>query len=237
MGLYTFYCCQADGVATTFEARELSSDAAARGHAAGLVREHGGCAYVSVFDADREVLTEHRAASPGGEASAQAWPPTSLAHTTVNPAALAWALGEGEAEARDIALIVTTFEGAVAFWNPAATRLYGWGEEAVIGRPIVEITPALSSKAEAEAIMRVLQRGEPWAGELMLRHRSGRVFPAFVADIPVGALTAESGMIVGASAPAARREAVEAYLPALLAQVGTLTARRVRVRGRGDAAG
>lgn len=234
MALYTFYCCQADGVATTFEARELASDAAARDFAAALLPRHSGCAYVSVFDADREVLTEHRATAPG-EASAGASPATSLAHTQVNPVSLARALGGGEAEALDIALIVTTFDGAVAFWNPAATRLYGWREEAVIGRPIVEITPATSSKAEAEAIMRVLQRGEPWAGELMLRHRDGRVFPAFVADIPVGALTAQSGMIVGASAPAARREAVEAYLPALLAQVGTLTARRVRVRG--DATG
>src|SRR4051794_33613253 len=102
MALYTFYCCHPDGVATTFEARDLASDERARDYAAGLIARHDSCAYVSVFDADREVLTEPRAAAPGG-----ASPPLSLAHTHVEPVALARALGGGNAEALDIALIVT----------------------------------------------------------------------------------------------------------------------------------
>src|SRR3954470_10326730 len=140
MAVYTFYCCRRDGVATTFKAAALVSDDAARAYAADLMEDHESCAYVAVFEGDRTVLTQHRAAAPAGRS-----PPPSLARTQVDPASLAKALGGGGAEDQDIALIVTTFDGAVAFWNAAATRLYGWAEDEVIGRSIVEITPAVSS--------------------------------------------------------------------------------------------
>jgi len=60
MAMYTFYLCNQDGGATSFEAFELASDEKAAERALKLLDEHPGCAYVAVWDGDRPLLERHR---------------------------------------------------------------------------------------------------------------------------------------------------------------------------------
>lgn len=209
--IYTFYCCKADGSATTFEAHELADDDLARDRASVLARLHPSCAYVAVYDADRLVLA-------GAQPTAGQPPksgPVSIAGTQVDPAALTRVLKASAARHPKVALIATTLDGAVAYWNAAATNLYGWREDEVIGRNILDVTPVIETVGYADEIMRKLQKGEAWSGPITLRTRRAAAFPAFVADLPV-AFKGDQGLIVGASARIAERQAVEACQAALL---------------------
>lgn len=109
----------------------------------------------------------------------------------------------------DTAVIATTVLGAVAYWNEAAERLYGWRAKEALGRNVVDLTPASYTRDEAEKIMRQLQAGEPWDGEIVLRRRNGEPFLAYVMDVPVGDLASGQGAIVGVSLPAENRRLID----------------------------
>ncbi|HEX6858580.1 MAG TPA: PAS domain-containing protein [Caulobacteraceae bacterium] len=210
MRVYTFFYCKPDGSAPSFEAYKFASDddAVQRSHA--LLEEHESCSHVLVCDGDREVAATPR---PGLEPPAA---PLAPQRRQELPAGLRDILTSDEVEAAGAALIATAHDGTVVYWNAAATRLYGWDAEEALGRNVVELTPALQSREEALDIMRRLQRGESWEGEIILRRRDGTPFKAFVADVPVVA----EGVIVGASEVASRREAVGRVMPLLRAARG-----------------
>ncbi|MGZ3272767.1 MAG: hypothetical protein ACXU82_06000 [Caulobacteraceae bacterium] len=67
MAVYTFYICNPDGGASSFEAFALNSDAEAPARAIKMLREHPSCAYVAVWEDQRPVLERYRDAS-GAEA-------------------------------------------------------------------------------------------------------------------------------------------------------------------------
>jgi PAS domain S-box-containing protein len=83
------------------------------------------------------------------------------------------------------AVIATDAQGKIIYWNRAAEGLYGWSEEEVMGRPIVEVTPSEDLVNRAEEIMSALMAGRSWSGELEVRHKDGTIFPAMVTDTPV----------------------------------------------------
>jgi PAS domain S-box-containing protein len=92
------------------------------------------------------------------------------------------------------AVIATDVNGKIIYWNAAAETLYGWSADEILGRDILEITPTEENKAQAAEVMNALSQGESWTGEFMVRHRNGRVFPAFVTDTPI---TDEDGQVIG----------------------------------------
>ncbi len=83
------------------------------------------------------------------------------------------------------AVIATDLSGTIVYWNPYAERLYGWAADEVLGKNILDITPAASTEAQAVQIMSSLQRGESWSGEFEVRHRSGRTMPIQLTDSPM----------------------------------------------------
>lgn len=111
----------------------------------------------------------------------------------------------------DIAIIATDGTGAVTRWNRAAQRVYGWTEAQALGRRILDLTPSTQSRAEAEAIMAALLRGEPWEGEIVLKRMDGQPFRAYVRNFPLGDLTSVQGGIIGFSAPAERRALLDEH--------------------------
>src|SRR3954469_4182773 len=83
------------------------------------------------------------------------------------------------------ALIATDSQGKIIYWNQAAQRLYGWSEEEVLGRSIMEITPSEELVERAEEIMSELQDGKSWSGKFEVSRKDGTSFPAMVTNTPV----------------------------------------------------
>ncbi|MFW6305302.1 MAG: PAS domain S-box protein, partial [Candidatus Saliniplasma sp.] len=83
------------------------------------------------------------------------------------------------------AVIYTDIDGKITYWNKGAEDLYGWEAEEVIGKNIVDITPSLMNKDQAEEIMRKLRQGNEWSGEFILKRKDGSEFEAWVVDSPV----------------------------------------------------
>ena len=97
------------------------------------------------------------------------------------------------------AVIATDVQGNIIYWNRAAETLYGWAEEEVMGRPIVEVTPSEDLVDRAEEIMSALMAGRSWSGELKVRHKDGTTFPAIVTDTPVYDEQGTLAAIIGVS--------------------------------------
>lgn len=97
------------------------------------------------------------------------------------------------------AVIATNVQGNIIYWNRAAERLYGWSEEEVMGRPIVEVTPSEDLVNRAEEIMANLMAGKSWSGELEVRRKDGTTFPAMVTDTPAYDEQGTLAAIIGVS--------------------------------------
>jgi PAS domain S-box-containing protein len=83
------------------------------------------------------------------------------------------------------AIIATDLSGVVLYWNRFAEALYGWSADEAVGRSILDLNVASTTRSHAQEVMAQLERGETWSGEIELRRRDGTTFPAFVSDGPV----------------------------------------------------
>jgi PAS domain S-box-containing protein len=92
------------------------------------------------------------------------------------------------------AVIGTTIDGKIVYWSDYASKLFGWQRSEVLGRDIMTITPAASTVAQAEQIMKILRSGEPWSGDFRLRRSDGVEFDARVTDLPV---RDDDGQLIG----------------------------------------
>ena len=95
------------------------------------------------------------------------------------------------------AVIATDLEGAITHWNRAAETLYGWSSDEVLGRNIVDVTPALTAHEQATQIMEMLRAGQSWTCEFLVQRSDGSVFPAQVTNTPI---YDEDGEMVGIAA-------------------------------------
>jgi diguanylate cyclase (GGDEF)-like protein/PAS domain S-box-containing protein len=109
-------------------------------------------------------------------------------------------------------VIATDLQGNIIYWNSASEEIYGWSKEEVMGRPIVEVTPAEEMLKHAEEIMSELRAGRSWSGEFVVQRRDGSTFPAMVTDTPVHDEQANLVGIIGVSADISERKALEAEL-------------------------
>jgi len=83
------------------------------------------------------------------------------------------------------AVIAVDSDHKIIFWNEAATRIYGWRPEEVIGRSTVEVTVPEVSMEEAQHVMAQIERGESWSGEFRVRHKDGHEFFVYLTDSPL----------------------------------------------------
>lgn len=96
--------------------------------------------------------------------------------------------------AGDMAVIATDVHGRILYWNQAAQELYGWTSAEVLGRNVMDVTPAVMSQPEAAQVMKVLRSAESWTGKFEVRDKAGRTFPVQVTDSPV---LNENGKLIG----------------------------------------
>lgn len=83
------------------------------------------------------------------------------------------------------AVIGTDISGTIVYWNATAEKIYGWSATEAIGRDVVDVTPTLMSRNEADEIMRKLQSGGRWQGAFMVRDRSGHPMIVDVEDVAI----------------------------------------------------
>jgi diguanylate cyclase (GGDEF)-like protein/PAS domain S-box-containing protein len=83
------------------------------------------------------------------------------------------------------AVVATDLEGAIIYWNQFAETLYGWSADEVLGRPIVEVTPARAWADHADEIMNHLRAGESSVGEFLLQRRDNSTFTGTVTTSPI----------------------------------------------------
>ena len=110
------------------------------------------------------------------------------------------------------AAIATDIQGRINFWNKAASAIYGWTEEEVLGKNIIDVTPIQQTKVQAETVMQELLRGNTWSGEFMVQRKDGSEFPAFVTNSPIYNQQQQLIAIVGISADITERKKVEHLL-------------------------
>lgn len=92
------------------------------------------------------------------------------------------------------AVIGTTLDGEIVYWNAIAEKLYGWKADEVEGKPILDVTPTESSREQAATIMARLKEGRSWSGTFNVRNRAGEEISVMVRDVPV---KDEAGHLVG----------------------------------------
>jgi hypothetical protein len=110
---------------------------------------------------------------------------------------------------RRAAIVATTGEGRVAYWNAGAERLFAWRACEALSQDIMKLTPAAPTHDKAAEILAYLQSGRPWLGEMAMRRRCGLPLVAFVMQFPLGDLAHGRGAIVGVTVPTAQRRLVE----------------------------
>ncbi|MGO9872160.1 MAG: PAS domain-containing protein, partial [Acidimicrobiia bacterium] len=91
------------------------------------------------------------------------------------------------------AVIVTDRAGSVVRWNNAADDLYGWTEDDVVGRPVLDVVRAIDQD-RAGHLLSIMRSGESWQGDLTFERRDGSPLRVFVIDRPV---IDEQGNVVG----------------------------------------
>lgn len=117
------------------------------------------------------------------------------------------------------ALVATDLDGSITYWNRAAEDLYGWTADEVLGRPVVEVTPAHASRQQAEEIMVRLRAGERWSGEFMVQCKDGSTFLAQVTDVPFYDDAGDLVGIVGVSIDITAQKQSEAEIRAVFNSV------------------
>jgi PAS domain S-box-containing protein len=90
-------------------------------------------------------------------------------------------------------VIATDLQKKIIYWNNAATALFGWHREEVIGKNIMDIAVPQMAQQQADEIMHALFRGEAWTGEFPVRRKDGKVLDVIVTDAPVF----EEGHLIG----------------------------------------
>jgi len=92
------------------------------------------------------------------------------------------------------AVIVTDVGGVIRYWNPEASRMYGWSVGEAVGRPIAELRLADVPDEVGGQILASMFAGESWSGEFVGRHRDGTTFPVHTSNTP---RFDEAGNVVG----------------------------------------
>lgn len=88
-------------------------------------------------------------------------------------------------EAVDHAVIATDLSGRVTYWNPPAERLLGWTAEEVHGRGLEAVLAGAVWPGDPMELLRRLQSGGGWSGEVELRRRDGTAFHGLLSAAPV----------------------------------------------------
>ena len=123
------------------------------------------------------------------------------------------------------AVVATTAEGRIFFWNEGAERLLGWSASDAIRRHISELGPRHVRERTTE-FLALVQTGLADGGPGFLWRKTGIPVPCFMMMIVLGDVSRGCGAIVGVSVPASQRRRLERDGPRIRAELH----RRLRLR-------
>ena len=98
------------------------------------------------------------------------------------------------------AVIATDAMGQITYWNKAATKMYGWKKEEVIGKYINDVTPTQQNKEEAQLLLNELLKGNSWTGEFEVSRKDGSRFFTYIYNTPVMDESGKLQGVIGVSA-------------------------------------
>jgi len=75
-------------------------------------------------------------------------------------------------EAVDQSVILTDLEGRIQTWNAAATRIFGYTSEQIVGHSVAELYPDVDAAELAQDLGRILA-GQDFVGEWLGRRQNG----------------------------------------------------------------
>ncbi|HWR16229.1 MAG TPA: PAS domain S-box protein [Terriglobales bacterium] len=94
------------------------------------------------------------------------------------------------------AIISKDLNGIVRSWNPAATRMFGWQPEEIIGKSILALIPEFLHDEEVEILQQLRNGRHIEHYETKRLHRSGRLLDVSLTVSPMKDL---NGRVIGAS--------------------------------------
>ncbi len=120
------------------------------------------------------------------------------------------------------AIISKTIDGTVVTWNEAAARLFGYGEEEMVGLPIKQLIPEQLQNEEDSILARIAAGGPIQNYETLRLHKDGRLLQVSVTISPI---RDAAGNVTGASKIArdiAERRRIEEQFQILADGIPTL---------------
>ena len=97
------------------------------------------------------------------------------------------------------ALIVTDPSGRVVIWNQQAEALYGWDEDDVLGRSIIELLAPPAALMANQADFAKVSHGSALSGDRLVKHRNGEILRVFSHTQPIADSSGNVVAIVGCS--------------------------------------
>ena len=97
-------------------------------------------------------------------------------------------------DAVEQAVIATDFEGKIVYLNAYAEWLYGWLEQEVVGKSLIDLTSAPDPPQKADEIFSRISRADSWSWELRARRKDQSEFTAMMTHSPIHG---EQGELIG----------------------------------------
>ncbi len=73
----------------------------------------------------------------------------------------------------------------IVYWNTAATSIYGWEENEILGQNAFDVILSDNAKQLAEEIVSEVKSGKTWTGEFLLKHKNGHHLPVYASGSPI----------------------------------------------------
>lgn len=110
------------------------------------------------------------------------------------------------------AIVATDRAGRVLFWNQAASDMYGYAADEVMGRPIAEVVETWDSAQAVADVSRSVAQGEAWSGDLWIQRKDETMLPIFLSTAPTYCDDGKFLAVVGVSTDISERKRAEEEL-------------------------
>lgn len=107
----------------------------------------------------------------------------------------------------------------VIYWNKAAEKIYGWTATEAIGKPAVELIPAIITQEQSNEIFRELCKGNTWSGEMVILKKDRSPLQAYITNAPLFDSKGELNGMIGTSIDITERKRTEQTLMKLSSAV------------------